>query len=130
MAASRVRLGRQGERLARQYLEGAGYGIVAANYRCPWGEIDLIAQDGRELVFVEVRTRRSVNYGTPPESITAAKREHLRAAALDYLQKRHPEPGRSEIPWRIDLISIRFAAAGKGPSPSPQLEHLKYAVEG
>ena len=129
MSTARVRLGRQGENLARRHLEQAGYRILDANYRCPWGEIDLVAQDGAELVFVEVRSRRTANYGTPQESITAEKREHLQAAALDYLQKRRPEPGRSEIPWRIDLISVRFdGGAGKGQQPL--IEHLKYAVEG
>ena len=129
MSTARVRLGRQGENLARRHLERAGYRILDANYRCPWGEIDLVAQDGAELVFVEVRSRRTANYGTPQESITAEKREHLQAAALDYLQKRRPELGRSEIPWRIDLISVRFdGGAGKGQPPL--IEHLKYAVEG
>ena len=129
MSIARVRLGRQGENLARRHLEQAGYHILDANYRCPWGEIDLVAQDGAELVFVEVRSRRTTNYGTPQESITAEKREHLQAAALDYLQKRRPEPGRSEIPWRIDLISVRFDGGG-GKGQSPLIEHLKYAVEG
>lgn len=129
MSTARVRLGRQGENLARRHLERAGYRILDANYRCPWGEIDLVAQDGAELVFVEVRSRRTANYGTPQESITAEKREHLQAAALDYLQKRRPEPGRSEIPWRIDLISVRFDGGG-GKGQPPLIEHLKYAVEG
>ena len=129
MSTARVRLGRQGEKLARRYLERAGYHILDANYRCPWGEIDLVAQDGAELVFVEVRTRRAAGYGTPQESITAEKREHLQAAAQDYLQKRRPEPAQSEIPWRIDLISVRFDRNASQSQP-PLLEHLKYAVEG
>lgn len=129
MSTARLRLGRQGEKMARQHLERAGYAIIAANYRCPWGEIDLIAREGAELVFVEVRTRRSQDYGPPPESITAAKREHLRATALDYLQKHRPESGAAEIPWRIDLISITFPAR-PNPQQPPTLEHLKYAVEG
>lgn len=129
MSTARIRLGRLGEKMARQHLERAGYRIVAANYRCLWGEIDLIARDRDELVFVEVRTRRSQNYGAPPESITAAKREHLRATALDYLQKNRPAAGAAEIPWRIDLISILFPAR-QNPQHPPTLEHLKYAVEG
>ena len=129
MSTARVRLGRQGEKLARRYLERAGYRILDANYRCPWGEIDLVAQDGAELVFVEVRTRRAAGYGTPQESITAEKREHLQAAAQDYLQNRRPEPAQSEIAWRIDLISVRFDRTA-GQNRPPLLEHLKYAVEG
>ncbi len=140
---ARVRLGREGERLARQYLEGAGYRVVAANYRCLWGEIDLIAWDGAELVFVEVRSRRSSGYGSPEESITPEKMERLLATAQDYLQNRLPELGRGEIDWRIDLIGIRFYAgvteagmdAGNGRDErikegrAPRIEHLKYAVE-
>ena len=128
MSMSRVRLGRQGENLARQYLLQAGYRILAANYRCPWGEIDLVAQDGEELVFVEVRTRRSSAYGSPQESITPEKIERLQATAQDYLQNHTPEPGRSELHWRIDLVSIRFDAARAGAS-APSIEHLKHAVQ-
>ena len=128
MSMSRVRLGRQGESLARQYLLQAGYRILAANYRCPWGEVDLVAQEGEELVFVEVRTRRSSAYGSPQESITPEKIERLQATAQDYLQNHTPEPGRSELQWRIDLVSIRFDAAGAGAS-APTIEHLKHAVQ-
>ena len=126
MSMSRVRLGRQGESLARQYLQQAGYRILAANYRCPWGEVDLVAQEGEELVFVEVRTRRSSAYGSPQESITAEKIERLQATAQDYLQNHTPEPGRSELHWRIDLVSIRFDGAG---ASAPSIEHLKHAVQ-
>ena len=128
MSMSRVRLGRQGESLARQYLLQAGYRILAANYRCPWGEVDLVAQEGEELVFVEVRTRRSSAYGSPQESITPEKIERLQATAQDYLQNHTPEPGRSELQWRIDLVSIRFDAGGAGAS-APSIEHLKHAVQ-
>ena len=128
MSDTRVRLGRRGEALAREHLEGAGYTILDANYRCQWGEIDLIAQQGKELVFVEVRTRRTAAYGSPQESITRQKAEHLVATALDYLQNHVPEPGRDNLNWRIDLISIRFDPAKSGAAP-PQLEHLQHAVE-
>ena len=66
MSMAKVRLGKRGEELAEGYLRAAGCGILATNYRCPWGEIDLIAQDGEELAFVEVRTRRGSAFGTPP----------------------------------------------------------------
>ncbi len=123
MSSSRVRRGRQGERLARQYLGQAGYRILAANYRCPWGEIDLVAQEGAELVFVEVRSRRGSGYGSPQESITPEKMERLQATAQDYLQNHTPERGRDNLNWRIDLVSIRFDAT------PPLLEHLKHAVQ-
>ena len=126
MTTSRVRLGRRGEELASGFLRKAGCGILAANYRCPWGEIDLVARDGEELAFVEVRTRRTATFGAPQESITRRKAEHLVAAAQHYLQNHAPESDGEEIPWRIDLVSIRLTD-GAG---SPQIEHIKYAVQG
>ena len=126
MSMTRVRLGKRGEELAAGYLRSAGCGILAANYRCPWGEIDLVAQDGEELAFVEVRTRRSTDYGTPQESITRRKAQHLVAAAQDYLQNHVPESNCADLPWRIDLVSICLAQ-GQG---SPQIDHIKYAVGG
>ncbi len=145
MSMARVRLGRQGEKLARQYLLDAGYRILATNYRCPWGEIDIIAQEGAELVFVEVRTRRSSDYGSPQESITPEKVEHLHAAAQDYLQNHAPGPRPDELDWRIDLVSVRFnvkarfgadadadigvGVGGVGGNKSPLIEHLKHAVQ-
>ena len=145
VSMARVRLGRQGEMLARQYLLDAGYRILATNYRCPWGEIDIIAQEGAELVFVEVRTRRSSGYGSPQESITPEKVEHLHAAAQDYLQNHAPGPRPDELNWRIDLVSVRFnvkarfsadadadigvGVGGVGGNKSPLIEHLKHAVQ-
>jgi putative endonuclease len=125
MTTARVRLGKHGEDMAANYLRASGCGILASNYRCPWGEIDLIAQDGQELAFVEVRTRRSTRYGTPQESITSRKAEHLVAAAQDYLQNHASENDWEELPWRIDLVSICLT---DGQS-SPQIDHIKYAVE-
>ena len=126
MTMSKVRLGRQGEELASGYLRGAGCGILAANYRCPWGEIDLVARDGDELAFVEVRTRRTATFGSPRESITRRKADHLVAAAQHYLQNHSPENDSEDIPWRIDLVSIRLLDGSR----SPQIDHIKYAVQG
>ncbi len=124
MSMARVQLGRQGELLARQWLERAGYRMLAANYRCPWGEIDLVAEEGSELVFVEVRTRRTDSYGSPQESVTRTKAQRLYATALDYLQNRVLAEGREVAQWRIDLVSIRLI-----PGQSPRVDHLKHAVQ-
>ena len=126
MTMSKVRLGRRGEELASGYLREAGCGILAANYRCPWGEIDLVARDGDELAFVEVRTRRTATFGSPRESITRRKADHLVAAAQHYLQNHAPENDSEDISWRIDLVSIRLLDG----SGSPQIDHIKYAVQG
>lgn len=59
--------------MAGRFLQEKAYRLLDANYRCRWGEVDIVAQEGDELVFVEVRTRRGAEYGTPEESVTAAK---------------------------------------------------------
>jgi putative endonuclease len=102
-------------------LREKGYLILETNYRCPWGEIDIVAHDGNELVFVEVRTRRSTRYGTPEESLTAAKARHLVAAAEEYLQQR----GDNSLGWRIDLISVRLRQDYR----VERVDHLKSVVE-
>ena len=109
MATPRGRLGRWGEEHARRYLEGKGYTVSETNYRSRWGEVDIVALQRGELVFVEVKTRRGIAFGTPEESITAAKSQRLIATAQDYLQKNGLEQSR----WRIDLISIHLDETGK-----------------
>lgn len=117
-------VGNIGERLARSHLEAKGYHIVDANYRCRWGEIDLIARYGPVWVFVEVRTRRSDAYGTPEESITEVKANRLALTAQDYLRGQAAET--SEAQWRIDLIAIRM---GRGRRVA-DIGHLENIVEG
>ena len=124
MSMAKVRLGKRGEELAEGYLRSAGCSILAANYRCPWGEIDLVVQDGKELAFIEVRTRRGLAYGTPRESITRKKADHLVATAQDYLQNHVPENERPDLAWRIDLVSVQMTDGQR----SPQVEHIKYAI--
>ena len=107
MANERLALGARGEAAARVYLQRRGYAIHATNYRCRWGEIDIVAAQDGVLVFVEVRTRRGASFGSPQESITPRKREHLVAAAQHYLQEHGVESH-----WRIDLVAIE--ADGRG----------------
>ena len=97
-------MGEWGEGVASRFLQDQGYRITDTNFRCRWGEVDIVARDGDELVFVEVRTRRDTEYGTPEESITTAKAQRLVATAQEYMQ-RH---GEEDLDWRIDLVSIRL----------------------
>ena len=120
MPTPRTRLGGQGEETAREFLLGKGYQILAAKYRCRWGELDLVAQEGAELVFVEVRTRRSTAFGTPEESLTPAKVRRMVAACHHYLQN----CAAPDTPWRIDLVTVRMMPQG------PVIDHLRHAVEG
>ena len=93
--------GKEAEEAAAAYLEARGLKIVARNYHCRFGEIDLVMRDGQTLVFVEVRARRSAAYGGAAASITAAKREKINAAARHYLS------GRSSLPaCRFDAVLI------------------------
>ena len=98
----RQRLGRLGETAAAQALERAGLRVVERRYRRRVGEIDIIAERGELLVFVEVKTRQSVRYGTPGESITAAQRRRIARAALDYLTRR----GFLARPCRFDVVEV------------------------
>ncbi len=104
MASSlaRQRLGRRGEGLAARRLEAEGYCVLARNYRCPAGEVDLIAEDRGCLVFVEVRTRHGDLWGTPEESVTRAKQARLVAVAEHYLA----EHDALDADWRVDVVAV------------------------
>ena len=99
--------GASAEALAADYLTRRGLTIVERNFRTRFGEIDLIARDGRTLVFVEVRLRRSARFGGAVESITARKRARLVAAANGYLLRLGRLP-----PCRFDAILMRSLDAG------------------
>jgi len=109
MKGARKRLGDAGEEIATHELVRRGYVVRERNWRCPEGELDLVAEQGEALVFVEVRTRRGDRFGTPEESITLAKRAHLIAAAQAYLQA-HSLQDRD---WRIDVVAVEMSAQGR-----------------
>lgn len=114
--AAKDALGRRGEEIAARYLASRGLAIVERNWRCPQGEIDLIARDGGELVFVEVKTRSSVAFGHPLESITPVKLARLRRLAAAWCDA-HPG-GHDTI--RIDAIAVIAPRAG-----AVEVEHLE-----
>lgn len=109
MTDARLGLGRRGEALAAEHLERLGYEIVARNYRCAAGELDLITRKDGTWVFVEVRTRRGRSRGTPEASITVRKRQHLIAAARTYLH----EHDLDEADWRIDVVAVELSMRGE-----------------
>jgi putative endonuclease len=108
-SGTRQVLGRLGERLATHALEGRGYRIVERNFRCRSGEIDLVAEEGQELVFVEVKTRRGTSCGLPEEAVGARKARKLREVAGCYLELHDL----SECSWRIDVVAIQFSPLGR-----------------
>ena len=93
MTDTRQKLGKKGEDAACAYLERRGYIICQRNFRCRYGEIDIIAFKGNELSFVEVKTRRNLNFGLPRLAVNYVKQQKIRSAALFYLQqeKKHQQ---------------------------------------
>ncbi len=98
----RQKIGKIGEEAACRFLQQKGYEIIEKNYRCPLGEIDIVARDQLMTVMVEVRSRTSFSYGSPEESITVDKARRLRRLALSYLQTKNL----SATPCRIDLVAV------------------------
>lgn len=113
--------GMLGEKLACDFLGKNGYNILETNYRCPGGEIDIIARQEDTLVFIEVRTKKSRQFGTPEESITPTKMERLRTVAAHYGQNR----GNLPASWRIDVVAIQMDSQGK----ISRIEIIENAVE-
>ncbi len=122
MTSPRQGLGQRGEELARRRLESLGYIILGKNHRTKQGEIDLIAKYEETLVFVEVRTKRGVSFGSPEESITPSKRAHLIASAQEYMD----HESLPECDWRIDLVAVEMDSSGR----LRRIEVIENAVEG
>ena len=114
-------LGRWGEERAAEYLRDKGFTIRAANWRCRFGEIDLVADDGVYLCFVEVKLRKSAAFGTPGAFVDRRKREKLRTAATLYLA-RHS----TRLQPRFDVIEI-YAPRGMD-TKKPEICHLENAL--
>ena len=95
-------LGRAGEKLAQKFLKGKGYKIVKTNYKTYLGEIDIIAEDEGVIVFVEVKTRTSENYGLPCEAVDKKRQERYYKTATYYLQKEK----KTDAECRFDVIEI------------------------
>ena len=107
-------LGRKGEQLVEKYLKKQGCKILERNYRTPFGEADLIVQDGDEIAFVEVKTRESFAYGTPAEAVDKYKQERYRNIVMWYWKKTGEEPNA-----RFDVAEV-FTDSGR-------VEYYRYA---
>lgn len=113
-------LGRWGETKAAEYLRRRGYRILAANWRCRFGELDLVAEDGTCLCFVEVKLRKNGAYGSAAEFVDRRKQSRLRAAAELYLAG-HP----TGLQPRFDVVEI-YAPQGM-QTGKPEIFHLENA---
>lgn len=118
---ARKTLGDSAERVAALYLEQRGLKILARSVRTRAGEIDLIAEDGPELAFVEVKARRGTAFGAPEEAITPRKQIRLVNLAEAFMAQQAEFAGR---PWRIDVVAIQLDRAGK----VVRINHIKNAV--
>ncbi len=117
--ARKDEVGRWGEQLAADHLETTGLAVIARNWRCPEGEIDIIATDGiGRLVICEVKTRSGTGYGLPAEAVTRGKRRKLRRLAMLYLQ----QCCRRWIAVRFDVISVLAI-----PGTAPEIQHIAEA---
>jgi putative endonuclease len=113
------KFGEQGEALAVHRLKKAGYKIIETNYRTRRGEIDIIAKDKDTIVFVEVKSRRSVNFGNPKQAVTLRKQKKISMVALYYLKT----TGQSSAKARFDVVTVISS------QDKPQVEIIKNAFE-
>ncbi len=113
-------IGNFGEKIAEQYLKQKGYIILDKNFECRQGEIDIIALDKKEVVFVEVKTRRSNKYGTPSEAVNKIKQKHMLQTIKYYLYIRNL----TEEFIRIDVIEVYIK------DNEYKVNHIKQAFEG
>jgi len=111
------RVGKWGEDVATEYLTQKGCEIIGRNVRTPYGEIDVIAQQGDIIIFVEVKTRTTNKMGLPEASITPRKQEHMIACAEHYAVENEIDH------WQIDVISIE----GK-PGSTPKVTYFENAI--
>lgn len=119
---NRKGLGNRGEETAAAYLEQKGYAILERQYRTPVGEIDLIARDGKTLVFVEVKTRRSARYGQPSAAVGWEKQRRIIRGAMWYMMNRQRQ--REAPPCRFDVVEV-YAAQDH----AWKVRHLENAFE-
>ena len=113
--------GADGEKLARQYLRDKGYAILESNWSTTFGELDIVAKRGEELVFVEVKTRRGAGTQAALEAVTPAKHERLLKAVYQYL---HDHDIDAETQWRMDVIAVALKDGVR-----PQIEHVEDAFD-
>jgi putative endonuclease len=114
----RRRCGQRGEQIAVDYLRGQGYRIQQRNYRCRWGEIDIIAWDGATLVFVEVKTKGQTAFGAPQAMVDRRKQRTITHVAMIYMQQHQLR----NIALRFDVVAITLPPGGM-----PEVTHVPAA---
>lgn len=120
MTRQRAQLGKMGEDAAVAFLTHEGYRVVERNFRNSLGEIDIVAQEGDTICFIEVKTRQTQDFGSPFEAVTETKQRKLALVALSYLKAR----GSAEANARFDVISVLF-----NRDEDPHVEIVRNAFE-
>ncbi|TRZ78644.1 YraN family protein [bacterium] len=108
MKTSKQRSGDLGENMATNYLKKHGFDIICRNFKCYWGEIDIIAKEKEEIVFVEVKTRKKIigdTYGSPEDAVDRKKLSNIKTTAEFFLEKNNIADNTN---WRIDIIAIKI----------------------
>lgn len=118
MSEERLALGRWGEEEAVRFLRRRGLKIIACNYKSPVGEIDIIARDKKQLVFIEVKTRRSNCFGTPQEAVGVRKQRQIIRTAQWYLSEKRAD----KLQPRFDVVAIVAEMNGRA-----RIEHFQNA---
>ncbi len=113
-------VGNKGEELATAFLERSGLKIIERNFRCKSGEIDIVARDGNTLVFIEVKSRKTLSYGVPQLAVTPFKQRQISKAALTWLGRNRLH----DTPARFDVIAILLEG-----SYQHRIEHIKNAFD-
>jgi len=101
--AQNKNLGKEGERAAAEYLRRKGYRVIEENYRTRRGEIDIICEQTGSIIFVEVKTRKSLSFGHPEEAVDSRKRKKMAEIALDYLTEKNLN---GKVDCRFDVVAI------------------------
>jgi putative endonuclease len=119
MTQDRISLGKTGEELAVAHLKGRKYNIIERNYRCPLGEMDIIAREKGNLVFVEVKTRATKDFGGPAAAVNERKQRQLSRVALMYLNQKRLK----DIAARFDVVAVDLSES------KPRIEVIQNAFE-
>jgi len=119
MTNKRISLGKRGEEIAVSYLKGLKYKIIERNYKCKFGEVDIIADDRKTLSFIEVKTRSSLDYGHPYHVVNKRKQHQISKVALEYINKNDMH----DIDARFDVLAVQVSPEGE------KIELIKNAFE-
>ena len=125
MTLQKKELGAKGEGIAVRYLKSRGYRILERNYRIRLGEIDIIAEQGADLVFIEVKTRSDTLFGSPFDSVTAPKQRQLSKVALEYISKH----GCHNRPARFDVVGVLLRGANPTQLQNAKIELVQNAFD-